>query len=99
MSYDDMFDLNEENKQLKLELEEVKTEKDVLHLTYMFLQDERMDMIYAYREAKIILDEYETALKDEVWQPIKKNADKKWTEWIKDKHNIEKIKVAATIKP
>ncbi len=65
----------------------------------MYLQNERIKMINAYREAKILQDEYRATLKKEEWELIEKEADKKFAKWIKNHHNIEQVKVEATLQP
>ena len=56
-------------------------------------------MVFAYREAKILQDEYREALEKEAWELIEKQADKKFAEWVKKYHDIEQVKVEATLRP
>ena len=99
MPYDDMFDPEQEIHNLKIELEEITKEKDELETAYLYTQNERVKMVFAYREAKILQDEYRAALKKEAWEVIEKQADKKFAEWIKKYHDIEQVKVEATLRP
>jgi len=99
MPYDDMFDPKQEIHNLKIELEEITDKFDELENAYLYTQNERVKMVFAYREAKILQDEYREALEKEAWELIEKNADKKFTEWVKAYHNIEQVKIEATLRP
>ena len=99
MSFSDFFDPVEEINNLKIELEEMTNKFKELETAYLYTQNERVKMVFAYREAKILQDEYREALKEEEWQLIEKQADKKFAEWIKDYHNINQVKIEATLRP
>ena len=99
MPYDDMFDPEQEIHNLKIELEEITDKFDELETAYLYTQNERVKMVFAYRESKILQDEYREALEKEAWELIEKQAEKKFAEWIKNYHNIEQIKVEAKLRP
>ena len=42
---------------------------------------------------------YREALEKEAWELIENQADKKFAEWIKNYHNIEQVKIEATLRP
>ena len=56
-------------------------------------------MVFAIREAKIIVDEYRAALEKEAWELIEKEADKKFVEWVKKYHDIDQVKIEAKLQP
>jgi hypothetical protein len=101
MAFEDIYTLEGENKQLRIELEEITKKYDELETAYLYThtQNERVKMVFAYREQKILQDEYRKALEKEAWELIEKQADKKFTEWIKKYHDIEQVKIKATIQP
>jgi hypothetical protein len=99
MPYDDMFDPEQEIHNLKIELEEISDKFDELETAYLYTQNERVKMVFACREAKILQDEYREALEKEAWELIEKQADKKFAEWIKKYHDIEQVKIEATLRP
>ena len=99
MSFSDFFDPVEEINNLKIELEEMTNKFTLVDAAYLHTQNERIQMIFAIRELKIFRDEYREALEKEAWELIEKEADKKFSVWVKKYHNIEQIKVEATIQP
>ena len=99
MSFSDFFDPVEEINNLKIELEEMTNKFKELETAYLYTQNERVQMVFAYREAKILQDEYREALEKEAWELIEKQADKKFAEWVKKYHDIEQVKVEAKLQP
>ena len=97
--FDDMFDPVETISNLRIELEEITNKFNDLETAYLYTQNERVQMVFAIRELKIFRDEYRAALEKEAWELIEKQADKKFAEWVKKYHDIEQVKVEATLQP
>jgi hypothetical protein len=99
MSFNDFFDPVEEINNLKIELEEMRNKFNELETAYLYTQNERVQMVFAIRELKIFRDEYRAALEKDAWELIEKQADKKFAEWVKKYHDIEQVKIEATLRP
>jgi 16S rRNA C967 or C1407 C5-methylase (RsmB/RsmF family) len=97
--FSDFFCPEEEIHNLKIELEELKNKFDELETAYLYTQNERVQMVFAIREMKIHRDEYRAALEKEAWELIEKEADKKFVEWVKKYHDIDQVKIEATLQP
>ena len=97
--FEDIISLENENRQLKIDLEKLKEEHDLLENAFLYSQSERVGLVFACREAKILQDEYREALEKEAWELIEKQADKKFAEWIKNYHDIEQVKIEAKLRP
>jgi uncharacterized protein YdiU (UPF0061 family) len=97
--FEDIISLESENIQLRLDLEKLTEEKELLENAFLYSQNERVKMVFAFRELKILRDEYREALEKEAWELIEKQADKKFAEWVKKYHDIEQVKVEATLRP
>ena len=73
--FDDLFNPAETISNLRIELEEMTNKFNELETTYLYTQNERVQMVFAIREMKIHRDEYLAALEKEAWELIEKEAE------------------------
>ena len=97
--FEDIISLESENKQLRLDNEEMAQEvKDLYGMTNI-LQKQRQELSYLLKEASLFMHEFKEHVPEDIFKLCEKNADKEYQDWIKEQFEIDQVSVKAVIKP
>ena len=97
--FEDIISLESENKQLRIDNEEMAQEVKELYGMTNILQKQRMELSYLLKEASLFMAEFKEHVAEDIFKKCEKNADKKYQDFIKEKFEIDQVKVKAKIKP
>ena len=63
------------------------------------LQKQRQELSFLLKEAAFFMDEFKKNVPEETFNKCEKEADKRFTDWVKEQFEIDQVSVDVTLKP